>query len=94
IRMRVPAGAPVPFWLAVRNKLPVLARISRPSNGTIAVVGTVLLTGTAVFAVTLYPKIENDYYKNAQMEERAQLRGTREELAHGQRVWSDPFGKK
>lgn len=92
--MRVPAGAPVPFWLAVRNRLPAATRFARPSLGTVAVVGTVVLTAAAVFSVTLYPKIESDYYKTAQAEERALLRGSREDLAHGQRVWSDPFGKK
>ncbi|VDL75713.1 unnamed protein product [Nippostrongylus brasiliensis] len=87
--MRVPSGAPVPFWLAVRNKLPVLSRISRPTVGTTAVVGTMILTLVAVFSVTIYPKIENDYYKTAQAEERALLRGTREDLAHGQRMSDD-----
>ncbi|KIH67753.1 leucine Rich repeat-containing domain protein [Ancylostoma duodenale] len=84
--MRVPAGAPVPFWLSVKNRLPLLNRFSRPTLGTAAVVGTLILTGAAIFSVAVYPKIENDYYKNAQAEERALLRGTREDLAHGQRM--------
>ncbi|KAL6734836.1 hypothetical protein Aduo_005332 [Ancylostoma duodenale] len=92
--MRAPAGAPVPFWLSVKNRLPLLNRFSRPTLGTAAVVGTLILTGASIFSVAVYPKIENDYYKNAQAEERALLRGTREDLAHGQRVWSDPFGRK
>ncbi|KAK6738205.1 hypothetical protein RB195_020362 [Necator americanus] len=92
--MRVPSGAPVPFWLSIKNKIPAKGIFSRPSLGTVAVVGTVILTATAVFFVTAYPKIENEYYKDAQAKERALLRGTREDLAHGQRVWSDPFGKK
>ncbi|CAB3404262.1 unnamed protein product [Caenorhabditis bovis] len=78
--MRVPAGAPVPFWLSVKNRLPKFAG-SSPSLGTVAVAATVLITGAAVFSITLYPKIYNDYYKRAQKEERALLRATREELA-------------
>ncbi|XGW10731.1 hypothetical protein V3C99_012331 [Haemonchus contortus] len=84
--MRIPAGAPVPFWLGLRNRMPLLSKFSRPTLGTIAVISTVVLTGAAVFAVTVYPKIENDYYKNAQAMERAQLRGTREDFAYGKRM--------
>ncbi|CAD6191409.1 unnamed protein product [Caenorhabditis auriculariae] len=90
-KMRVPAGAPVPFWLAVKNKFPVFQRFSRPSLGTVAVVVTLIITGAAVSAVTVYPKVNHDYYKQAQKEERALLRATKEELAHGQNVWKDPF---
>ncbi|KHJ84214.1 leucine Rich repeat-containing domain protein [Oesophagostomum dentatum] len=84
--MRVPAGAPVPFWLSFRNKLPGKARFARPTLGTVAVIGTVVLTVAAVFSVAVYPKIENDYYKNAQAQERALLRGTREDFAQGLRM--------
>ncbi|KAK6738204.1 hypothetical protein RB195_020362 [Necator americanus] len=87
--MRVPSGAPVPFWLSIKNKIPAKGIFSRPSLGTVAVVGTVILTATAVFFVTAYPKIENEYYKDAQAKERALLRGTREDLAHGQRMSDD-----
>uniref|UniRef100_A0A1I7WXZ3 Small integral membrane protein 8 n=1 Tax=Heterorhabditis bacteriophora TaxID=37862 RepID=A0A1I7WXZ3_HETBA len=91
--MRVPTGAPVPFWLAVKNKFPILTKYSRPTVGTIAVLGTVILTGIIVYSVTFYPKLHNDYYKKVQAEERALLRASKEELARNQRVWSDPFGK-
>uniref|UniRef100_A0A0K0DH46 Protein phosphatase 1 regulatory subunit 22 n=1 Tax=Angiostrongylus cantonensis TaxID=6313 RepID=A0A0K0DH46_ANGCA len=84
--MRAPRGAPVPLWFSVRNKLPASIKVTRPSLGTVAVISTVILTGAGIFAVTFYPMIENDYYKSAQTEERALLRGTREDHAHGQRV--------
>ncbi|VDM64247.1 unnamed protein product [Angiostrongylus costaricensis] len=72
--MRVPRGAPVSLWFSVRNKLPATVKVTRPSLGTVAVVSTVVLTGAGIFAVALYPMIENDYYKSAQAEERALLR--------------------
>ncbi|KAJ1367454.1 hypothetical protein KIN20_028365 [Parelaphostrongylus tenuis] len=92
--MRVPPGAPVPFWFSVRNRLPPFLKFRRPSIGTVAVVSTVVLTSAGIFAVIVYPMIENDYYKMAQSEERALLQGTQEDHARGQRVWSDPFGRK
>ncbi|CAI4221990.1 unnamed protein product [Auanema sp. JU1783] len=92
--MRVPAGAPVPFWLGMKNRFPALTKFSKPSLGTVGVACTILITGFAIYAVGVYPKIHNDYYKKAQAEERAQLKWNKEELAQGQRVWSDPFGKK
>lgn len=92
--MRVPRGAPVPFWLSVRNRIPLLRKSARPTIGTVAVTTTLVLTGLAVYAVCIYPKINNEYYKKAQAMERAQIHASREELAHEQRVWSDPFDRK
>lgn len=92
--MRVPSGAPVPFWLSVRNRIPFLKKSARPTLGTVAVATTLILTGVAVYSVCIYPKMNNDYYKKAQAEERARIHASREELAHGQRVWSDPFNRK
>ncbi|KJH44642.1 leucine Rich repeat-containing domain protein [Dictyocaulus viviparus] len=84
--MRTPAGAPVPLRLTIRKKLLPFVKFTKPSLGTVAVIGTIILTSTAVFAVAIYPMIEKDYYKNAQAEQRALLRGTREDHAHGLRV--------
>ncbi|CAI2342279.1 unnamed protein product [Caenorhabditis sp. 36 PRJEB53466] len=92
--MRVPAGAPVPFWFSVKNRLPKWAKTARPTLGSIAVVTTALITCCAVAAVTLYPKYYHDYYKNAQKEERALLRSSREQQAGPQNVWADVFDKK
>lgn len=92
--MRVPSGAPVPFWLSLRQRVPALGRISRPSLGSVGVFCTIVLTGLAAYGVCVYPKVHNDYYKKAQAEERALLRASKEELAGSQPVWKDPFGKK
>lgn len=92
--MRVPAGAPVPFWMSVRQKVPAFRNVSKPSLGSVGVVATVIITGLAIYGVCVYPKLHNDYYKKAQAEERALLRASKEDLAQSQRTWSDPFGKK
>ncbi|CAI5441649.1 unnamed protein product [Caenorhabditis angaria] len=92
--MRIPEGAPVPFWLSIRNRFPRLAKTARPTVGTVAVITTGIITCLAVCAVTVYPKYYNDYYKNAQKEERALLRLDREQLAGPQNAWRDPFEKK
>uniref|UniRef100_A0A8R1DYD9 Uncharacterized protein n=1 Tax=Caenorhabditis japonica TaxID=281687 RepID=A0A8R1DYD9_CAEJA len=92
--MRVPAGAPVPFWLSVKNRFPQFAKTARPTLGSMAVVATAIVTCCAVAAVTLYPKYHHDYYQKAQKEERALLRSSREQQAGPQNVWADPFEKK
>lgn len=60
LRMRIPEGAPVPFWMGVRRKIPGLNRMNRPSLGSIAVVATVVITAGAVYAVCVYPKVDHD----------------------------------
>uniref|UniRef100_A0A1I7T7H0 Small integral membrane protein 20 n=1 Tax=Caenorhabditis tropicalis TaxID=1561998 RepID=A0A1I7T7H0_9PELO len=92
--MRIPAGAPVPFWLSVKNKLPKWAKVNKPTLGTMAVVATAIVTFSAVAAVTFYPKYYHDYYQKAQKEERALLRSSREQQAGPQNVWIDPFERK
>ncbi|KAK0393720.1 hypothetical protein QR680_000365 [Steinernema hermaphroditum] len=92
--MRIPAGAPLPLLTKIQQRIGILQRMEKPSLGSISVVTTVILTTLAVFAVTAYPKLNNQYYKDAQKSERALIKATPEELAHGQRVWSDPFGRK
>ncbi|VDM28279.1 unnamed protein product [Toxocara canis] len=92
--MRVPAGAPVPFGLRMRQRFPFLTQLSRPSLGALGVTVTIVLTSAAVFAVCLYPKIRNDYYKEVQKRERAFIQADREQLADGLRPWSNPFEHK
>ena len=92
--MRLPAGAPVPFGFKLRQKIPSLSKLSNVPTGTLGVVVTVLITGIAVFSVCVYPKMNSEYYKEAQARERALINSSREELAQGQNVWKDPFGKK
>lgn len=55
--MRIPEGAPVPFWMGVRRKIPGLNQMNKPSLGSIAVVATVIITAGAVYAVCIYPKV-------------------------------------
>ncbi|VDK19459.1 unnamed protein product [Anisakis simplex] len=94
IKMRIPSGAPQTFSLRIRQRFPSLSRISRPSVGTIGVAITLALTSAAVFGVCVYPYIRKDYYQDAQKHDRAFLKADREELAHGQRPWSNPFERK
>uniref|UniRef100_A0A0M3HVZ2 Small integral membrane protein 20 n=1 Tax=Ascaris lumbricoides TaxID=6252 RepID=A0A0M3HVZ2_ASCLU len=92
--MRVPFGTPIPFTLRIRQRFPLLTRLSRPSLGTVSVTVTVILTSAAVFAVCIYPKLRSDYYKEVQERERAFIRADREQLADGLRPWSNPFERK
>ncbi|TKR71685.1 hypothetical protein L596_019242 [Steinernema carpocapsae] len=92
--MRIPEGAPLTSSMKMQQKLGVFRRFKKPSLGTVAVVATVALTAGAVFAVTAYPKLNNDYYKEVQKQKRAMIEASRDELAHGQRPWSDPFDRK
>ncbi|CEF67048.1 Hypothetical protein SRAE_2000171300 [Strongyloides ratti] len=89
--MRVPKGVKPPLFLQLKSRFPLLDSITRPSLGTVAVFGVVLLTSFAVYEVTIQPKINKDYYKECQMEKRKLLHGTREDHAQGLRPWSDPF---
>ncbi|KAK0393718.1 hypothetical protein QR680_000365 [Steinernema hermaphroditum] len=64
--MRIPAGAPLPLLTKIQQRIGILQRMEKPSLGSISVVTTVILTTLAVFAVTAYPKLNNQYYKDAQ----------------------------
>ncbi|TMS32847.1 hypothetical protein L596_000646 [Steinernema carpocapsae] len=91
--MRIPIGAPIPLVTRIQQKFTLLQQMQKPSLGSVSVITTVILTSIAVFAVTAYPKLNNQYYKDAQKRERAMITATQDELAHGQRVWSDPFDR-
>uniref|UniRef100_A0A0N4ZUW3 Small integral membrane protein 20 n=1 Tax=Parastrongyloides trichosuri TaxID=131310 RepID=A0A0N4ZUW3_PARTI len=89
--MRIPDGVKAPFLLRMKSKFPVINSMTRPSLGSVAVFGVSLLTIVAVYEVVVQPKFNADYYKQSQMEKRALIHGSREDLAHGMRPWSDPF---
>ncbi|CAJ0581449.1 unnamed protein product, partial [Mesorhabditis spiculigera] len=92
--MRVPKGAPLTLNLRLRQALPFFNRFNQIPLGTWAVVSVVTITGLGFFAVGVYPKLNHDYYAEAQARERALIDATKEELAQGQNVWRDPFERK
>lgn len=92
--MRIPKGSPLTLSLRIRQKFPIINRLSSITLGTWAVVSVVTITGLSFFVVGIYPKLNHDYYAEAQKRERALLHATREQLAQGQNIWRDPFEKK
>uniref|UniRef100_A0A0K0ENN0 Small integral membrane protein 20 n=1 Tax=Strongyloides stercoralis TaxID=6248 RepID=A0A0K0ENN0_STRER len=89
--MRVPKGVKAPLLLRLKSHFPALNSISKPSIGTVAVFGVVIITSAAIYEVIVQPKMNADYYKESQVEKRKLLHGTREDFAQGLRPWSDPF---
>uniref|UniRef100_A0AC35TPF3 Cytochrome c oxidase assembly factor 3 n=1 Tax=Rhabditophanes sp. KR3021 TaxID=114890 RepID=A0AC35TPF3_9BILA len=89
--MRIPDGVKAPLFLRLRSKIPGFNKFSKVSAGSVAVFGVVTLTVAALYEVILQPKINHNYYKESQVAKRALIQGSREELANGQRPWSDPF---
>ncbi|CAJ0961603.1 unnamed protein product, partial [Mesorhabditis belari] len=94
LQMRLPKGAPLTLSLRIRKAFPVINRLAALPLGTWAVISVVTITGFGFFAVGIYPKLNHDYYAEAQTKERALLHATKEQLAQGQNVWRDPFEKK
>uniref|UniRef100_A0A0K0F6B8 Protein phosphatase 1 regulatory subunit 7 n=1 Tax=Strongyloides venezuelensis TaxID=75913 RepID=A0A0K0F6B8_STRVS len=88
--MRIPKGVKVPLLLRLRSRFPLLNSFNKPSIGTVAVVGVVILTSLGLYEVIVQPKLNEDYYKQSQKEKRALLHGTREDFSQGLRPWSDP----
>ncbi|VDN52894.1 unnamed protein product [Dracunculus medinensis] len=92
--MRIPSGAPVPFWFNLLNRFKFTKYFRKPPLGSTAVIGTVLLTFLSIAAVTVYPKSNADSYRKLQKENWQLLNMNREDVAQGMRPWSDPFDRK
>lgn len=89
--MRYPVNAPVTKWMKFRTKYISNFNIKMPPLGTTSVIITVSMILTAFFAVGIYPKIYHEYFRKEQEKTFSRLNRSHEELAHGQRVWTDPF---
>lgn len=75
------------------QRFPQLEKLTNVSSGSKIIFATVLMVSLGVYAVIVYPKMNHDYFKQAQEENYRRSSLTREKIAQGMNTWHDPFDR-